>query len=345
MQYGESVTPETDKIEVNHPCIVCGSGEIGDELYRPRFSPDVGYPGDFILRRCGCGLIYNSPRLDEAGLTALYDRNYYVFHERHADAFKRVVALYQRTITSLLSFAPERKVLEVGCARGHTLALMRGLGWETTGIELSPFAAASAQQIFDLTVHQGTLEDFVAKRPGVSYPVVFSTDVIEHVPDPRGFLAALSKAVRPGGLLLLSTPNGNAEGIQRFGGQWLGYNNFHIWIFSRDTLARMLIEAGFEVVSAYSYCNGSPLSHPARSGAQKAFDRLPPLVRKGVHEALAAIRLGRDTWTHPVTRCLQEAIASASLLRAFSETQDGQHPDASACRGENLVIIARRVLS
>jgi protein-L-isoaspartate O-methyltransferase len=89
--------------------------------------------------------------------SALYDRNYYVFHERHADAFKRVVALYQRTITSLLSFAPKRKVLEVGCARGHTLALMRGLGWETSGIELSPFAAASAKQIFDLTVHQGTL--------------------------------------------------------------------------------------------------------------------------------------------------------------------------------------------
>jgi hypothetical protein len=34
----------------------------------------------------------------------------------------------------------------------------------------------------------------------------------------------------------------------------------------------------------------SPLSHPAQSGAQKAFDRLPPLVREGVHEALAAIR-------------------------------------------------------
>jgi hypothetical protein len=48
MQYGESVTPETYKIEVNRPCIVCGSG-------------DVGYPGDFIPLRCGCGcgLIYN----------------------------------------------------------------------------------------------------------------------------------------------------------------------------------------------------------------------------------------------------------------------------------------------
>jgi hypothetical protein len=146
-------------------------------------------------------------------------------------------------------------------------------------------------------------------------------------------------------MLLLGTPNGDAEGIRRFDAQWLGYNNFHIWIFSRDTLARMLAEAGFEVVAAYSYDNGSPLSHPARSGAQKAFDRLPPLVRNGVHEALAAIHAGRDAWTHPVTRCLQEAIASASLLRAFSETQDGQHPDAPACRGENLVMIARRVLS
>jgi len=339
------VTLEAEKIDVNRPCIVCGSSGMDDELYRPRFCPDVGYPGDFILRRCDCGLIYNSPRLDEAGLTALYDRNYYVFHERHSDAFRRVLALYQRTITSLLSFAPQRTALEVGCARGHTLALMRGLGWETTGIEISPFAAASAQRIFGVTVHQGTLEDFVAKRSGVSFPVVFSTDVIEHVPDPGGFLAAMSKVVRPGGILLLSTPNGDAEGIRRFGGQWLGYNNFHIWIFSRSNLAAMLSKAGFEMASAYSYCNGSPLSHPARSRTQKTFDRLPTLMRRSVHEALSAIRFGRDALTHPVKRCLHDAIESASLARAFSETKDGQHADASACRGENLVVIARRVLS
>jgi SAM-dependent methyltransferase len=255
-----------------------------------------------------------------------------------------VVALYQRTISSLLSFAPERKVLEIGCARGHTLALLCGLGWETAGIELSPFAAATAQKIFGLAVHKGTVEDFVAQRSALSYPVVFSTDVIEHVPDPRGFLTALSKAVRPGGLLLLSTPNGNAEGIRRFGGQWLGYNYFHIWIFSRENLTYLLKDAGFEVLLAYTYYNGSPQSRPDRTRVQKAFDRLPPLVRKSAREALAFIRLGRDAWTQPVSRYLHDAIESASRLPIFSETEDGQHTGASACRGENLVIIARRVL-
>jgi hypothetical protein len=129
------------------------------------------------VRSCaprGCPRSLNSPRLNEGGIAAFYDRNYYVFSERHADAFKRVVDLYQFTIKTPLAFAPPRQVMEVGRARGHTLALMRGPGWDTMGVELSPFAAASAQQIFDLTVHQGTLEDFVAKWPGVSYPVVFS---------------------------------------------------------------------------------------------------------------------------------------------------------------------------
>jgi hypothetical protein len=73
--YGKSVPTEIEKAEVNRPCIVCGSDGSSSELYRPRFFPDVGYPGQFILRRCGCGLIYNSPRLDEAGLAALYDRS------------------------------------------------------------------------------------------------------------------------------------------------------------------------------------------------------------------------------------------------------------------------------
>jgi 2-polyprenyl-3-methyl-5-hydroxy-6-metoxy-1,4-benzoquinol methylase len=57
---------------------------------------------------------------------------------------------------------------------------------------------------------------------------VLLTRVIEHVADPREFLAALSKAVRQGGMLLLSTPSGKAEWIRRFGGQWLGNNYFHI---------------------------------------------------------------------------------------------------------------------
>jgi hypothetical protein len=53
----------------------------------------------------------------------------------------------------------------------------------------------------------------------------------------------------------------------------------------------------------------------------------------------------RNELTHPVARCLQESIESASRLCPYSETSDGQHVNASTCRGENLVIIARRVLS
>jgi hypothetical protein len=68
--------PETDKIEVNRPCIACGSEGIDRELYQPRFFPDRGYQGDFILRRRGCGLMPRemlNPAVDRLDLIVAFD--------------------------------------------------------------------------------------------------------------------------------------------------------------------------------------------------------------------------------------------------------------------------------
>jgi SAM-dependent methyltransferase len=331
------------KVEVNRPCIVCGRAEPDPTAFSLRF-PDFGYPGEFRILACGgCRLLYNSPRLDEASLDALYDHNYYLFQEPEAVALARIVELHQQTVRSLDALVDDREVLEVGCAKGYMLALLRARGWRVRGVELSPFAAGFARTVFGLEVFQGSLEAFAASHQGLGLPAAVSTDVIEHVPDPPRFLEALAAVLRPGGVLLLGTPNADAEGIRLKGGDWLGFNPFHIWCFSRETLLALLERAGFEVVDAYTYQNGSPQGRPRPQGlAGLVRGAIPGFALRSIRALRRELRDRADRRSLPLIERIRDAAATAGSQPAFAETSDGLHADARACRGENLVVIARR---
>jgi hypothetical protein len=73
--------------------------------------------------------------------------------------------------------------------------------------------------------------------------------VVEHLYDPRGTLARLFAAMRPGGRLHLATPNANAWSYRLFGRFWFALEcPRHVMIFHPEALRRLLLEAGFGTV-------------------------------------------------------------------------------------------------
>jgi len=102
---------------------------------------------------------------------------------------------------------PEQgRVLDLGCASGGLLALLRERASYCAGLELSATAARAAQQVADLVV-QGALEDPELPFEEGSFDLVVLADVLEHLPDPP---AALRRAIgwaRPGATILVSVPN------------------------------------------------------------------------------------------------------------------------------------------
>jgi SAM-dependent methyltransferase len=93
--------------------------------------------------------------------------------------------------------------LEIGCAGGFFLDVMRAAGWKVWGIDLSKSAIQFARQR-KLNVMNKDL--YGAKFKSNSFDAILMGDVFEHVPDPVDFLNETFRILKPGGVLVVKTP-------------------------------------------------------------------------------------------------------------------------------------------
>ncbi len=102
------------------------------------------------------------------------------------------------------------RLLDVGCGAGLAAEALARRGYEVLGIDAArePLAAAEAHARdagLQLRYRLATVEMLLAERQ--RFAVVTALEVIEHVPDQRGFVRGLAALVQPGGLVFVSTLN------------------------------------------------------------------------------------------------------------------------------------------
>lgn len=153
---------------------------------------------------------------------------------------------------------PASQVLDLGCGNGALAHQLQQWGYSVVGMDPSPSGIAAARQRCpDLTFHQAPASPSDIESLGLSlFDLVVSTEVVEHCYAPRLWAAAAFTALRPGGLLIASTPyHGYLKNLAlavsgkldaHFTALWDGG---HIKFWSRTTLSALLQEAGFEVVA------------------------------------------------------------------------------------------------
>jgi 2-polyprenyl-3-methyl-5-hydroxy-6-metoxy-1,4-benzoquinol methylase len=139
----------------------------------------------------------------------------------------------------------------VGCYTGTFLDQARTAGWQVEGLEPGEWASRIARERYHLRVTTGTVQE--ADWPGGSFDVITLWDVLEHLRDPRGDLGRVREWLAPGGLLWLTTMDVASAFPRLLGRRWPHYMRMHLWYFTRDTLARMLREAGFEPVGMWPH--------------------------------------------------------------------------------------------
>lgn len=142
---------------------------------------------------------------------------------------------------------PPGRLMDVGCGSGATVALAAQLGWQAQGIEMDEAAVRSARA-FGLQVEQGGYERLDAYAGAIDCLVC--SHVIEHVFDPLDMIRLMWEALRPGGVLLLATPNVLSDLHRHFGGDWRGLEApRHLVLFTEEQLRRLLLAQGFDVTS------------------------------------------------------------------------------------------------
>lgn len=100
------------------------------------------------------------------------------------------------------------QILEIGCGTGATgaLALNEGCCGRYVGVELFEAAAEQARDVLsDVVV--GNVETLAFDWQPATFDAIIFSEVLEHLIDPAAVLKKLSRFVRPGGMLLASSPN------------------------------------------------------------------------------------------------------------------------------------------
>jgi 2-polyprenyl-3-methyl-5-hydroxy-6-metoxy-1,4-benzoquinol methylase len=316
----------------NPDCYLCGAP--GKTLHEHVADRLFGADGRWSLKRCPdprCRLVWLDPMPLEEDIGKAY-RSYYTHRgdSRDPDNFARDTyqrmkasylslkykyhpngnSLWDRVLGRLVYLSPIRResiegsvfylhakhngrLLEVGCGAGSTLKLLQDFGWQVEGVDFDPPAVEEASKK-GLKVHLGTLSE--QELPSGSFDAIVSNHVIEHVPDPVGLLRECHRLLKPGGNLVVITPNAGSWGHRIYGAQWRGLEPpRHLHIFTVPSLATTCTRAGFAFGDCRSLvrANGALLA----SRMLRRTGRVDLASRHSVRVRLLAEAIGLAQWT------------------------------------------------
>jgi len=336
------------KIEVNNPCFICKASQ--SELIFEKEYLKFNYPGKFLMRKCKkCGLLFNSPRLSAKKFPELYGESYYFFQRDDFDEFHRIAHIYLRTIALVHNKISNKKVIEIGSGKGYLLALLKHLGWDVKGIEISSVATQYALNKFGVLTFEGTVEEFLSVTHNYGFPIVLAIDVLEHLLDPLKFLRSINEIIQKGGILIIDTPNSDSYNIEINGALWSGFNPFHIFIFSKNNLITLLDNIGYKIEKVFSYGN---VIEKQTNGFQKIINDLKEVL-KSLLQRFAVLNESKKLYLklkrlqkhkrEDLYYLLRSAVKIIEKNSSYFEVADSREELAQNCRGDNIVIIARKI--
>jgi SAM-dependent methyltransferase len=160
----------------------------------------------------------------------------------------RDLAYVRKMAAPLKTSGPKIRFLDIGCGTGETLTAAARLGWEASGIELSPSAAAVARERSGRPVFNGPFEKFTGTE--AKYDIVHVGDVLEHIREPDRLITWAEDKLVPGGILRVQVPNDLAGYRMRwFSKIWWMFPPIHLHYFTPTSLSALLERHGFSIVS------------------------------------------------------------------------------------------------
>jgi SAM-dependent methyltransferase len=202
-----------------------------------------------------CSHVWLNPRPAVSTLSIIYPPTYYAYNYKsmvHPIAIRAKEFLDRKKLAGIAGHCakPPQTYLDAGCGDGRFLRVMEKHGLPKSGLyglELNPTVIerlrGEGYQAFCERVES------CESVPAGTIDLATMFHVIEHVDDPGAVLRGLFRALAPGGILALETPNLDSLDAHLFHETyWGGYHIPRHWnLFRSETLSRLLRESGFDV--------------------------------------------------------------------------------------------------
>jgi 2-polyprenyl-3-methyl-5-hydroxy-6-metoxy-1,4-benzoquinol methylase len=176
-----------------------------------------------------------------------------------------------RLLSQTLHWRWEGNLVDFGCGDGTFLA-MAGKHFDVTGIELSPRFADLARRVVaaDRIIEGAVTQVAENVLSAASFDVVTQLGYIEHEWHPISGLRAAWRVLKPGGVVVIKTPNYASWNRRVMGADWCGYHvPAHCNYFTPQTLRRILRQTGFRPL-AQPLVDRLPTSDSLWMAAEKA---------------------------------------------------------------------------
>lgn len=200
----------------------------------------------FAIWECNyCTLRFTQkvPSVEEIG--RYYQSENYISHSDTASGFinklyhqvrKRTLVQKEKLVKKMTG-KKSGTILDVGCGTGAFLHTMKEAGWQITGLEPDPVAAANAMELYN--IQPMSSEKLYDLRPG-SYDAITLWHVLEHVHDLHGYMTKLKSLLKPRGKLLIAVPNYTSYDASKYQQYWAAYDvPRHLYHFSPASMKKL----------------------------------------------------------------------------------------------------------
>lgn len=224
-------------------CSICGKASFSS-INLP-YSNDSKQNKKYLVFSC-CNYYKQQFFLSDKEIKLLYRGDYSGYIYNGVNYYKRRLILFLKAFR-LRRFIKGKDILEVGSATGDFLNASKGFTPNSiTGIELSYHASQIAKKKYGFKFINKDIEKHKIKK---KFDTIFMFHVIEHLQNPIKTIQTCQNILKPGGVLIMETPNIDSWEFKFFYKKWISLSvPFHTYLFSSKSFIKILSKVKLKLV-------------------------------------------------------------------------------------------------
>jgi len=221
-------------------CPICSKSNH-KKLYK-LFDDRYGYSGVYDLYICDyCRHGMLDLELTDDEITDLYTKYYprsscdLVSRPLKKNDPSRYQAWLKGENANTYKWVPKKsRILDIGCGYGEAMGYHIARGCDAFGVE-ADFNVIKAKEKYNYNIHVGTFDKKIYETN--YFDCVTMDQVIEHLQDPVRQIKDIHEVLKPGGILIISTPNSNSLTAKLLKEKWLHWHvPYHLHFFSKKSI-------------------------------------------------------------------------------------------------------------